>query len=131
MLVAASAARTGTFTSAPYRVSDTLRGKVQIVLNVAAAQRTRNTRSCTATVELLRGAQWMPICRFTWTGNTKAVRAGWPTEGPAVRIPTHDPLLDPQTGTQVGEVAVLPGKDIRVSVTGGLTYAIDITERPE
>lgn len=133
MRVDDEARRPGKFTSRPYTVATDFRGKLQVCLKVSASDRSVRARQCQAEVQILKpgAADWQPVCAFTWQGNSKGVKAGWPTEGPAVRIASHDPLLDPRTGQRVGDTPFLPGAQVRVVADSpDLTYAIDIDELP-
>ena len=108
------AQHSGTYVAPAARVPMNVTGKVQLHIPVAALDGVNPLNTMSATVEISRdnGQTWLPLARFTWQGNTKAVRAGWPSGGPAIRVP--DDLRDALVRTTI--------------TSGSLTYGVEVTE---
>ena len=114
--IAAQARRTGLFTSSGVQVPANASGKYQVSFDIQAADRTDAGLSLSVQVQVSDdgATNWRESFGFTWNGNTKGFKSGWPTTGPAIRVDAAD----------------FAGKWLRVIADAptGVRYAIDVDQ---
>lgn len=110
--------RSGLFLSPAWQVPEDAEGKLQIHLDIEATDRRNETLAVECVVDASRDGVtgWSEVVRFTWNGQEKRIREGFPTTGPAVRHNIEQPW-----GTYRGLY-------LRAMVTAprGVTYSVDM-----